>query len=38
MLIGMGGHPDSKTTGNSGARVACGVIALSKSFKTIPPN
>lgn len=24
--LGKGGHPDSKTTGNAGGRVACGVI------------
>jgi Cu-Zn family superoxide dismutase len=31
--LGQGGTPDSKTTGNSGARVACGVIGLASSFK-----
>jgi superoxide dismutase, Cu-Zn family len=28
--LGRTNHPDSKTTGNSGARIACGVIGLSK--------
>ena len=36
--LGMGNHPDSLTTGNSGKRVACGVIALSNKFKNIPPG
>jgi len=27
--LGRGSFPDSKTTGHSGARIACGVIALS---------
>ena len=35
--LGKTDHPDSKKTGNSGARVACGVIGLSKDFKTVPP-
>lgn len=29
--LGLGGHPLSKTTGNSGARVACAVIGIAKS-------
>ena len=28
--LGKGKAPDSKTTGNSGARLACGVIGLDK--------
>lgn len=28
--LGKGGHPLSKTTGNSGSRIGCGVIGLSK--------
>lgn len=27
--LGKTDHPDSKTTGNAGGRLACGVIALS---------
>lgn len=33
--LGKGGHQDSKTTGNSGPRIACGVIGLSNKFATI---
>ena len=31
--LGQTEHPDSKTTDNSGERVACGVIGLAKEFK-----
>ena len=31
--LGRGGQSDSKTTGHAGARVACGVIALSNAFE-----
>lgn len=36
--LGRTDHPDSKTTGNSGARVACGVIGLAKQFKSVAPT
>jgi superoxide dismutase, Cu-Zn family len=29
--LGLGGHADSKKTGNSGSRVACGIITLTPS-------
>lgn len=33
--LGRGDFPDSKTTGHSGARIACGIIGLSNSFKNM---
>jgi len=30
--LGRGGHSDSLTTGHAGARLACGVIALSDKW------
>ncbi len=30
--LGKTDHKDSKTTGNSGPRVACGVIGISNEF------
>lgn len=31
--LGLGNSPDSKTTGNSGSRIACGVIGLTEFTK-----
>lgn len=28
--LGLGGHELSKTTGNAGARVSCGLVGLTK--------
>ncbi len=33
--LGRGNFPDSKTTGHSGCRIACGIIALCASNKNI---
>lgn len=33
--LGLGGHADSKLTGHAGARLACGVIALSAPFEIV---
>lgn len=36
--LGKTNHPDSLKTGNSGKRVACGIIGLAKEFKSVPPT
>jgi len=33
--LGRGDFSDSKTTGHSGARIACGIIGLAKEFKNM---
>ncbi|CAD8069792.1 unnamed protein product [Paramecium sonneborni] len=35
--LGRGNQKESKTTGNSGARLACGVIGLASGFKNLQP-
>lgn len=35
--LGRGDNEDSLKTGNSGKRLACGVIGYSDSFKNLPP-
>lgn len=34
--LGKTTHPESTKTGNSGPRVACGIIGLAKEFKSVP--
>ena len=36
--LGKTDHSDSLSTGNSGPRVACGVIGLSKEFRSVTPE
>jgi superoxide dismutase, Cu-Zn family len=36
--LGATDHPESSKTGNSGPRIACGVIGLSKEFKSLPED
>lgn len=35
--LGRGNNEESKITGNSGPRVACGIIGLTNEFKNLPP-